>query len=131
MVRLSEVTTDTPALPGDGLRERVVAQMREALGEDLLDSLPPDPMGACMMVEDPGDDPPLGGAFTGDDPNAYDVNDVVAAELARMTRQPVKLMLDRAEEVTVGGTRPPALRNRRRASCMRATGPKPKPKKPT
>lgn len=39
MVRLSEVTTDTPALPGDGLRERVVAQMREALGVDLLDSL--------------------------------------------------------------------------------------------
>jgi xanthine dehydrogenase YagR molybdenum-binding subunit len=40
--------------------------------------------------------------------NLYDINDVVAAELARTTRQPVKLMLDRAEEVTVGGTRPSA-----------------------
>jgi xanthine dehydrogenase YagR molybdenum-binding subunit len=40
--------------------------------------------------------------------NAYDVNDVIASELARLTRQPVKLMFDRAEEVTVGGIRPSA-----------------------
>lgn len=33
---------------------------------------------------------------------------IAVAELARMTRAPVKLMLDRAEEVTVGGQRPSA-----------------------
>ena len=41
--------------------------------------------------------------------SAYDINDAVAAELARTTRQPVKLLLDRAEEVTVGGIRPSAF----------------------
>ena len=29
---------DTPALPGDGLRESIVSRMREALGADLVDS---------------------------------------------------------------------------------------------
>lgn len=52
--------------------------------EELLDALPPDPMGACMMVEDPGDDPALGGAFTGDDPNAYDVNAGYSGEETRI-----------------------------------------------
>ncbi len=37
-----------------------------------------------------------------------DIQGIAAAELARSTRQPVKLMLDRAEEVTVGGIRPSA-----------------------
>ncbi len=32
-------TTETPALPGDGLREGIVRRMREALGEGLVDSL--------------------------------------------------------------------------------------------
>ena len=42
MVRLSDTAataTDTPALPGDALRERVVTQLRDALGEGLVDSL--------------------------------------------------------------------------------------------
>lgn len=38
-----------------------------------------------------------------------DIQGIACAELARMTRQPVKLMLDRAEEVTVGGIRPSAF----------------------
>lgn len=38
-----------------------------------------------------------------------DIQGTVAAELARKTRAPVKLMLDRAEEVTVGGQRPSAF----------------------
>jgi xanthine dehydrogenase YagR molybdenum-binding subunit len=37
-----------------------------------------------------------------------DIQGAVAAELARKARAPVKLMLDRAEEVTVGGQRPSA-----------------------
>jgi xanthine dehydrogenase YagR molybdenum-binding subunit len=37
-----------------------------------------------------------------------DVQGIVAAELARKAKAPVKLMLDRAEEVTVGGCRPSA-----------------------
>jgi xanthine dehydrogenase YagR molybdenum-binding subunit len=37
-----------------------------------------------------------------------DPNDVAAAELARQCRAPVKLMLNRAEEVTTGGMRPSA-----------------------
>ncbi|MCI0379184.1 MAG: xanthine dehydrogenase family protein molybdopterin-binding subunit [Gemmataceae bacterium] len=37
-----------------------------------------------------------------------DIQGTVCAELARKTRAPVKLMLDRAEEVTVGGQRPSA-----------------------
>ena len=36
---MSDTSTDTPALPGDALRERVVAQLRDALGDALLDSL--------------------------------------------------------------------------------------------
>ena len=44
MVQLSETTatantSETPALPGDGLRERIVQQMRDALGAGLVDSL--------------------------------------------------------------------------------------------
>jgi xanthine dehydrogenase YagR molybdenum-binding subunit len=37
-----------------------------------------------------------------------DVQGIVCAELARKAKAPVKLMLDRAEEVTVGGVRPSA-----------------------
>jgi len=37
-----------------------------------------------------------------------DIQGIAAAELARTTRRAVKLMLDRAEEVTVGGIRPSA-----------------------
>jgi xanthine dehydrogenase YagR molybdenum-binding subunit len=37
-----------------------------------------------------------------------DIQGTVAAELARKARAPVKLMLDRAEEITVGGMRPSA-----------------------
>src|ERR1051325_2892658 len=37
-----------------------------------------------------------------------DIQGITAAELAKTARQPVKLMLDRAEEVTVGGLRPSA-----------------------
>ncbi len=37
-----------------------------------------------------------------------DVQGIVAAELARKAKAPVKLMLDRAEELTVAGTRPSA-----------------------
>jgi xanthine dehydrogenase YagR molybdenum-binding subunit len=37
-----------------------------------------------------------------------DIQGIVAAELARRASAPVKLMLDRAEEVTVGGNRPSA-----------------------
>ena len=41
MVRLSDATTETeaPALPGDALRERVVEQMRGALGDSVVDVL--------------------------------------------------------------------------------------------
>ena len=42
MVPLPETTetaTDTPALPGDGIRERVVDQMRGALGDGVVDTL--------------------------------------------------------------------------------------------
>src|SRR5437868_2243928 len=38
-----------------------------------------------------------------------DVQGIVAAELARKAKAPVKLMLDRASEVTVGGNRPSAF----------------------
>ncbi|MFO0963994.1 MAG: xanthine dehydrogenase family protein [Gemmataceae bacterium] len=38
-----------------------------------------------------------------------DIQGTVCAELARKTRAPVKLMLDRAEEATVGGQRPSAF----------------------
>src|SRR5262249_30751217 len=38
-----------------------------------------------------------------------DIQGIVAAELAKKTKKPVKLMLDRAEEVTVGGNRPSAF----------------------
>src|SRR5437763_16214153 len=37
-----------------------------------------------------------------------DVQGIAAAELARKARAPVKLMLDRAEEITVAGNRPSA-----------------------
>jgi xanthine dehydrogenase YagR molybdenum-binding subunit len=37
-----------------------------------------------------------------------DIQGIACAELARKARAPVKLMLDRAEEVTVGGNRPSA-----------------------
>ena len=37
-----------------------------------------------------------------------DIQGIVAAELARKAKAPVKLMLDRAEEVTIGGNRPSA-----------------------
>ena len=36
---MSDTSTDTPALPGDALREQVVAQLRDALGDGLLDSV--------------------------------------------------------------------------------------------
>jgi NADH-quinone oxidoreductase subunit C len=39
VVRLSETSTETPALPGDAMRERAVEQMRGALGDALLDTL--------------------------------------------------------------------------------------------
>jgi xanthine dehydrogenase YagR molybdenum-binding subunit len=38
-----------------------------------------------------------------------DIQGMVAAELARRARAPVKLLLDRAEEVTAGGMRPSAI----------------------
>jgi xanthine dehydrogenase YagR molybdenum-binding subunit len=38
-----------------------------------------------------------------------EVEDLICAQLARSARAPVKLMLDRAEEVTNGGTRPSAF----------------------
>src|SRR4029077_20092425 len=38
-----------------------------------------------------------------------DIQGIVAAELARKAKAPVKLMLDRAEEATVGGNRPSAF----------------------
>jgi NADH-quinone oxidoreductase subunit C len=38
VARLSDVT-EAPALPGDGIRERMVQQLRDALGEALLDSV--------------------------------------------------------------------------------------------
>jgi hypothetical protein len=52
--------------------------------EDLLDIMPPDPTGNCMLLPDPGDDPPLGGAFTGDDPDHYDVNAGYSGEDTRI-----------------------------------------------
>lgn len=52
--------------------------------EMLLDQLPPDVGGECQMLRDPGADPPLGGAFTGDDPNAYDVNAGYSGEDTRV-----------------------------------------------
>jgi NADH-quinone oxidoreductase subunit C len=40
VVRLSDAgTTETPALPGDGLREGIVADMRSAIGDALVDTL--------------------------------------------------------------------------------------------
>lgn len=36
---MSDTTTETPALPGDGLREGIVADLRSALGDALVDSL--------------------------------------------------------------------------------------------
>ena len=36
MDRLSDATTETPALPGDALREGIIADLRSALGEQLL-----------------------------------------------------------------------------------------------
>ena len=38
MGRLSDTSTDTPALPGDALREGIVEELRAALGEQLLDT---------------------------------------------------------------------------------------------
>ena len=38
MARLSDTSTESPALPGDGLREGVVDELRAALGEQLLDT---------------------------------------------------------------------------------------------
>ncbi len=52
--------------------------------EGLLDSIPPDQTGACMLLPDPGEDPPLGGAFTGDDPSVYDVNAGYSGEDTRI-----------------------------------------------
>jgi hypothetical protein len=52
--------------------------------EDLLDNLPPDQTGACTQLPDPGEDPALGGAFGGDDPNAYDVNAGYSGEATRI-----------------------------------------------
>ena len=40
---------------------------------------------------------------------APDIQGIAAAELARKAKAPVKLMLDRAEEVTIGGNRPVAF----------------------
>jgi hypothetical protein len=42
--------------------------------EMLLDQVGPDVGGECQMLPDPGEDPPLGGPFAGDSPDAYDVN---------------------------------------------------------
>ncbi len=40
MVRLSDVTTEAPAaLPGDGLREQIVDQVRSEIGDALVDTL--------------------------------------------------------------------------------------------
>jgi NADH-quinone oxidoreductase subunit C len=39
VVPLSDTTTETPALPGDGLRERIVGQVRDVIGDALVDSL--------------------------------------------------------------------------------------------
>ncbi len=40
MVRLSDTSiTETPALPGDGLRERIVQRLRDELGDGFVDSL--------------------------------------------------------------------------------------------
>jgi NADH-quinone oxidoreductase subunit C len=36
---LSDTATETPALPGDGVRERIVGLLRDAIGEGLVDSL--------------------------------------------------------------------------------------------
>jgi hypothetical protein len=52
--------------------------------EELLDATPPDQTGACELLDDPGEDPPLGGAFVGDDPNAYDVNAGYSGEDTRI-----------------------------------------------
>ena len=38
MARLSETSTESPALPGDGLREGIVDELRVAIGEQLLDT---------------------------------------------------------------------------------------------
>ena len=35
---MSDTSTDAPALPGDGLREAIVDELRAALGEQLLDT---------------------------------------------------------------------------------------------
>jgi NADH-quinone oxidoreductase subunit C len=40
VARLSDTTeTETPALPGDGLRERIVQQVRDAVGDAVVDSV--------------------------------------------------------------------------------------------
>ncbi|MBC8070103.1 MAG: DUF1552 domain-containing protein [Deltaproteobacteria bacterium] len=52
--------------------------------ENALDNIPPDQTGACMLLRDPGEDPPLGGAFTGDDPDHYDVNAGYSGEQTRI-----------------------------------------------
>ncbi len=39
VVPLSDTATDTPALPGDALREQLVDQLRGAIGDALIDSL--------------------------------------------------------------------------------------------
>ena len=36
---MSDTTTETPALPGDAVRERVVQQLRDTLGDAVLDTL--------------------------------------------------------------------------------------------
>jgi NADH-quinone oxidoreductase subunit C len=38
VARLSETSTDVPALPGDGLREGIVDELQSALGEQLLET---------------------------------------------------------------------------------------------
>lgn len=43
--------------------------------EALLNATPPDLVGACALLDDPGNDPPLGGAFNGDGgAGVYDAN---------------------------------------------------------
>src|SRR5262245_2695866 len=36
---MTDTTTETPALPGDGLREQIVDQVRSQIGDALIDSL--------------------------------------------------------------------------------------------
>lgn len=53
--------------------------------ETLLDSTPPDVGGECQLLRDPGEDPALGGDFTGDGgPGVYDANAGYSDEDARV-----------------------------------------------